>query len=83
MLARHGRDPAALDTVVVVADFGAAGERALIKGQAASFALRALGGAWAALGASALACPGPWSTRSTTRSRSGGRRWSGPTRAAG
>jgi predicted DCC family thiol-disulfide oxidoreductase YuxK len=50
-LVKHGRDPNALDTMVLVVDHGTPAERALVKGRAASFALQALGGGWAALGA--------------------------------
>lgn len=50
-LVKHGRDPTALDTMVLVVDLGTSSERTLVKGRAASFALQALGRGWAALGA--------------------------------
>lgn len=44
VLRRHGRDPAALSTVVVVLDMGQTTERLLMKARAALFVLMSLGG---------------------------------------
>lgn len=46
LLARHGRDPDALDTVVLVVDHGTPAERLLERSAAALYVLRALGGVW-------------------------------------
>jgi len=48
VLARHGKDPARLDTVYVVLDPGLPTERLLSKARAALFVLRTLGGIWGA-----------------------------------
>jgi predicted DCC family thiol-disulfide oxidoreductase YuxK len=45
-LARHARDPDALDTLVVVLDPGSADERLLDRSTAALFVLRQLPGPW-------------------------------------
>jgi predicted DCC family thiol-disulfide oxidoreductase YuxK len=45
-LARHGVDPADLDSVVVVSDWGLAGERADTRAAAVLEALERLGGGW-------------------------------------
>jgi predicted DCC family thiol-disulfide oxidoreductase YuxK len=46
LLRRHGRDARDLDTVYVVADYGAPGERLLWKSRAILFVLGQLGGLW-------------------------------------
>ena len=48
VLTRHGRDPARLDTVIVVLDPGQPTERLLSKARAALFVLKTLGGVWGA-----------------------------------
>ena len=48
VLARHGKDPARLDTVYVVLDAGRPTERLLSKARAALFVLKTLGGVWGA-----------------------------------
>lgn len=49
ILARHGRDPGRLETVVVVLDPGTPTERLLIKARAVLYILKRLGGPWSAL----------------------------------
>jgi predicted DCC family thiol-disulfide oxidoreductase YuxK len=49
-LARHARDPDALDTLVVVVDPGSPDERLLDRSTAALFVLRRLPGAWGIVG---------------------------------
>lgn len=49
-LARHGRDPGDLDTVILLLDAGTARERLLVKSDAILAILRGLGGGWAAFG---------------------------------
>jgi predicted DCC family thiol-disulfide oxidoreductase YuxK len=51
ILARHGRDARDLDTLCVVLDRGAPGERVLVKGRAALHVLARLGAAWPLLAA--------------------------------
>ena len=46
LLRRYGLDPNDFDTVVVLADFGQPGERALTRSQAALWAISRLGGIW-------------------------------------
>ena len=46
VLRRYGRDPNDLDTVYVLAKYGAPNERLLWKGRAVAFALTQLGGFW-------------------------------------
>jgi predicted DCC family thiol-disulfide oxidoreductase YuxK len=46
ILARHGKDPAALDTVYLVLDPDAPAERLLTKGRAIGRVLHELGGLW-------------------------------------
>ena len=48
ILARHGRDPRALDTMYVAVPDGAGGERLLEKSRAVLHVLRALGAPWSA-----------------------------------
>ena len=48
-LARHGRDARDLDTVGLVLDAGTAGERLLVRSDAAVAIFRRLGGAWSLL----------------------------------
>lgn len=50
-IARHGRDPAALETVAVVVDPGGATERLLVRSAAIRFALRQLPRPWRWFGA--------------------------------
>ena len=54
ILARHGKDATALDTVYVVAPDAAGGERLLAKSRAVLHVLRALGLPWSAAGVAAL-----------------------------
>jgi predicted DCC family thiol-disulfide oxidoreductase YuxK len=46
LLHRYGRDPSDLNTVYLIANYGAPDERLLWKGRAVLFVLRALGGIW-------------------------------------
>src|ERR1700690_35488 len=46
ILARHGLNPDALDTVYLVFDYGQPGERLLARNEAATAVLRELGGFW-------------------------------------
>jgi predicted DCC family thiol-disulfide oxidoreductase YuxK len=46
ILARHGRDATALDTVIVVVDPGAPSERLLDRSAAGLYVLAGLGGGW-------------------------------------
>jgi predicted DCC family thiol-disulfide oxidoreductase YuxK len=46
LLRRYGLDPDDFDTVVVLADFGQPGERALTRSQAALWAIGQVGGIW-------------------------------------
>ena len=46
VLRKHGRDPRALDTVTVLADYGTVHERCLTKSRAVLFVLATLGGVW-------------------------------------
>jgi predicted DCC family thiol-disulfide oxidoreductase YuxK len=46
LLTRHGRDPGALDTVVLVLDYGGPRERILCKARAGLTILQRLGGVW-------------------------------------
>jgi predicted DCC family thiol-disulfide oxidoreductase YuxK len=46
LLTRHGRDPGALDTVVLVLDYASPRERVLCKARAALTILQRLGGVW-------------------------------------
>ena len=46
LLRRYGLDPNDFDTVVVLADFGQPGERALTRSQAALWTIGRLGGIW-------------------------------------
>jgi len=46
ILRRHGIDPQQLDTVYLVLDYGAAGERLLARNDAATAVLERLGGFW-------------------------------------
>lgn len=50
ILARHGKDPAQLDTVYLVLDPGSVNEKILTKGRAIGRVLHELGGIWAFLG---------------------------------
>ncbi len=59
MLARHGRNPDALDTLVVVLDAGRPGERVLDRSAAALFVLRQLPGAWNVLARAMALVPRP------------------------
>ena len=56
-LARHGRDPHALDTLVVVLNAGLPTERLLDQSTAALFVLRQLPGIWNAVGGVMNAVP--------------------------
>ncbi|MFO0677772.1 MAG: DCC1-like thiol-disulfide oxidoreductase family protein [Polyangiaceae bacterium] len=51
ILARHGRDPAKVDTVVVATDVGTPGERLLTKARAIFHLLARIGGPWGVLAA--------------------------------
>ncbi len=46
ILARHGHDATALDTLYAIADFDLPSERVLARSDAAAFVLRELGGFW-------------------------------------
>jgi len=46
LLSKHGLDTSAPDSVVIVADYGLASERAYTKSDAVLFAARELGGLW-------------------------------------
>lgn len=59
ILARHGRDATALDTVVVVVDAGTPSERLLDRASAGLYVLAALGAGWRLLGAVLRIVPGP------------------------
>jgi predicted DCC family thiol-disulfide oxidoreductase YuxK len=59
LLARHGLDPSDLDTVYVIADWGAPSERVLARSRAVLHALSQLGGSWRALARVASLVPSP------------------------
>lgn len=59
ILARHGRDPRELDTVVVVIDCGRPTERLLDRSSAAVFVLKAMPGLWRVAGRALGLIPTP------------------------
>jgi predicted DCC family thiol-disulfide oxidoreductase YuxK len=58
-LARHGRNPDALDTLVVLLDPGSPGERLLDRSTAALFVLQRLPGVWRIVGGALSVVPAP------------------------
>ena len=59
LLARYGLDPSDLDTVYVIADWGAPTERVLARSKAVLYALRQLDGSWRVLANIGSLVPGP------------------------
>ena len=59
LLARHGFDPSDLDTVYVIADWGAPTERVLARSKAVLHAVSQLDGSWRALANIGSVVPGP------------------------